>query len=234
VTVILAPDVIMIEITRTTAHPRVTESDVIRWIGVAVAVAGVILATPDGIASAWLSVKREHRKAIAFGRRLLRLPAHSVARAGTAHGRMTLGGRAHGHRWRQWLPHAGPLLKIDILHQQVDILLEEINKLRTQIDQTGDNLRKEIREAEGRVIAQVRQLAAEMQGERTQASHVDARGFGPIALGIIMTGLSNELAAVPPGGWLGWLAIAVAVFWTIRASPGWLRDYKQALDDSKG
>jgi hypothetical protein len=224
----------MIEIARTTAHTGVAESDVIRRIGVAVAVAGVILATPDGIASAWLSVKMGHRTAIAVGRRLLRLRDHTVGRGGVALARMSLGGRAHGHRWREWLPRAGPLLKIDILHQQVEILLEEINKLHAQIDQTGDNLRKEIREAEGRVMAQVRQLAAEMQGERTQASRVDARGFGPIALGIIMTGLSGELAAVPPGGWLGWLAITVALFWIVRASPGWLRDYRQALQDSNG
>ena len=99
-----------------------------------------------------------------------------------------------------------------------------------KIDCTTDELRKEIREAEGRVISQVRQLSSELRGERSQASRVDARGLGPIALGIILTGLPDELAAAVP---VGWLAVAVAIIWTAVVSPSWLRDYRQALENSK-
>ena len=45
--------------------------------------------------------------------------------------------------------------KIDILHKQVDILREEIGKLPMRIDDTADNLRNELREAEDRVVGQL-------------------------------------------------------------------------------
>jgi hypothetical protein len=51
-TVLPGPGVLVIEVAHAATDPSKTLSDVTRWIGVAVAVAGVMLATPDGIASA--------------------------------------------------------------------------------------------------------------------------------------------------------------------------------------
>jgi hypothetical protein len=123
-------------------------------------------------------------------------------------------------------------VKIEILRQRVDLLQEEISNLERQIDRTGDDLRRELREAERRVIAQVQELAAEVRGERSRSSRVDARGFGPIALGIILTGLPGELAAVPDG-WLGCVIVAVAVLWIVRVSPRWREDFTQALQNGE-
>ena len=105
----------------------------------------------------------------------------------------------------------------------------QIGELRGEIDRTADDLRKGIREGEGRIIGQLRQLASELRGERSQASRVDARGLAPIALGVILTGVPDELATIAV---VGWLAVAVAVIWAVVVSPSWLRDYQQALQDS--
>ncbi len=232
-TVMMIPDpgAVVIEIVRRAADPGVTESDVIRWVGVTVAVAGVVLATPDGIAAAWRLVKNWHLRAWALARRLLRLPGQEVSMAGMTAMEMTMAGKGFVERWQPWREDARDDEKIDILHKQIDSVHDQIGELRAQIDRTADDLRKEIREAEDHAIGQLRQLASEMRGERSQASRVDARGFGPIALGIMMTGLPDELATVAA---VGWLAVAVAVIWTAGAFPSWLRDYRQALKYSNG
>ena len=146
-------------------------------------------------------------------------------------GKITWSGRAHAERWQPWQEDAAGEEKINILHKQIDILHEQIAELRTQVGRTADDLRKEIREAEGRVDSQLRQLASELRGERSQASRVDARGFGPIACGICLTGLPDELASVAV---LGWIAVAGAVIWTACVFPNWLRDYRVALRSGDG
>lgn len=47
----VVPGPVVIEVVRQAPAPGVGESDFIRWVGVAVAVAGAFLATPEGIAS---------------------------------------------------------------------------------------------------------------------------------------------------------------------------------------
>jgi hypothetical protein len=224
---VLPPVLILIEVVRPAADPGVTESDVIRWVGVAVAVAGAILATPDGIASLWRFIKRRHGTVLAFARRLLRLRRDAIVHGVTATGHIATGGRAHVSKWQPWLPRADGSLKIEILHKQVDMMLEQLNELRIQSYKISDDLEKKIKDAEARVVGQVRQLSSELRGERSQASRVDARGLGPIALGIVLTGLPDELATIAT---VGWLAIAASVLWTAAATPSWLRDYTQALE----
>lgn len=105
------------------------------------------------------------------------------------------------------------------------MLLEGINALRPLMDQANDGLQNEIKEAEARVTGRVEQLSSELRGEQGQASRVDARGLGPIALGIVLTGLPDELASIAS---LGYAAIAVSILWVALAFPSWLRDYRQA------
>lgn len=232
-TVMMIPDpgAVVIEVLHRAADSGAIESDVIRWVGVTVAVAGVALATPDGIAAAWRAVKNWHRRAGALARRLLRRPGQDVSMAGMTAMTMTMAGKGYAERWQPWREDAREDEKIDILHMQVDIVHQQIGELRSQIERTADDLRKEIREAEGRVVGQLQQLASEMRGERSQASRVDARGFGPIACGIFLTGLPDELAAVAV---VGWAAVAGAVVWTVGVFPSWLRDYRLALKSGNG
>ena len=147
--------------------------------------------------------------------------------------KMSVTGRGYTREWQRWLPRAGPDVKIEILHEQVDLLHEQIGKLHEHVDQSELSLRAEIRETEDRIVSQIQDLKSDMRGERSQASQVDARGFGPIAFAILLTGMPDELAGITPGGWLGWLVVAIAGYWIIRVSPRWLRDYQQALEDTR-
>ena len=142
-----------------------------------------------------------------------------------------MAGKGYVDVWQPWREGACDPAKIDILHKQVVMLKRRIAELRTQTDRTADEVRREIREAEGRVTGQLRQLTREFRGQQSQSSRVDARGLGPIALGIILTGLSDELASVAP---LGWLIAAVAIIWMGMVFPGWLQDYRQAIEKSEG
>jgi hypothetical protein len=139
---------------------------------------------------------------------------------------MGVSGRGYVDKWQPWRPHANVDQRIDILHEQVDILVERVDGLRRQMDRADDELRREIKVAETRVADQVRELAFDVRGERSQASRVDARGLGPIALGIFLTGLPDELAKY---AWLGYLFIAGSVYWVAAASRSWLRDYERAI-----
>lgn len=101
------------------------------------------------------------------------------------------------------------------------------------MDQNEVGLRAEMRKTADGITSQIRQLESDLRGERTQASQVDARGFGPIAFGIVLTGIPDELAGVTPGGWLGWLIVVISGCWIARVSPQWLRDYRQALKHAR-
>jgi hypothetical protein len=218
--------VVYLEIVRQAGSSGVTVSDVFRWIGVTVAVAGIVLATPDGLASLWHSVKTRTRAVFAFAERLLRRQRQTVA-GGTAHGSLNLGGRARVETWQPWREDAEDSQKIVILHKQVVLLRKQIRELYTNTDRLDDDLHNAMREAERRVATQIEQLASEMRGERRRSSHVDARGLGPIAVGIILTDLPNELASSIV---LGWIVVATAVIWIAIVTPGWLRDFRRALN----
>ena len=141
---------------------------------------------------------------------------------------MTTARRGYVDVWQPWRQEACDPTKIDILHKQVVMLKGRINELRKEPIAPPTSSEKEIHEAEGRVTGHVQQLTGEFRGQQAQPSHVDARGLGPIALGIILTGLADELASVDP---LGWLIAAVAIIWTFMVFPSWWRDYKQATED---
>jgi hypothetical protein len=144
--------------------------------------------------------------------------------------KMVVAGRGYVDTWMPWSETARADAKIEILHQQADELRRRLDDLRTRFDGDINLLQREIREAESRIAGQIRQLASEMRGERSQASHVDARGLGPVALGIVLTGVPNELAKVPV---VGVTFIAIAVGWTAYMVPGWKRDFTRALKESR-
>ena len=133
-TVLPGPGVIVIEVVHASADPSKTLSDVIRWIGVAVAVAGVVLATPDGIASGWRSLKNGLRKANTRARLLLGLPVQIVGSGHVTFKKM--GGAAFGYvdTWMPWSENARADEKIEILHQQADELRRRLDDLRTRFD----------------------------------------------------------------------------------------------------
>jgi hypothetical protein len=226
VTVIPDPTVILIKVVQAPVDPGVTLSDWIRWIGVGVALAGLALATPDGIAAAWRSLGRGFGKTTTLIKRLIGRQEQPDFTGRAALKPMAFAGRGYVDTWMPWSEKARAAEKLDILHQQSEELRRRIDNLRTQIDGDISVVEQKIREAESRLAAQIRQVSSELSGERSQASHVDARGLLPVAFGVILTGLPDELAKVPA---LGWLVVAAAASSIAYISRGWLRDFQKAL-----
>jgi hypothetical protein len=226
VIVIPGPNVIVIKVLQAPAAPGVTLSDWIRWIGVGVAITGLVLATPDGIASAWRSIRSGLRKTSTLIQRLTRRQRPILGSGGVTFPKMSVAARGYVGTWKPWPNKARTAEKLDILHQQSEELRRRIDNMRTQIDSDISGVETKIREAERHLAAQIRQVSSELSGERSQASHVDARGLLPVALGIILTGIPDELARVPV---LGWLVVAAAATSIARISRPWLRDFQKAL-----
>jgi hypothetical protein len=222
------------EVVCVVADPGITLSDAIRWIGVAVAVAGVVLATPDAIPSGWRStanwLANRRREANELARRLLRRP---VTRVGAGQTSISITSTCTGRRvweWSAWPEDAGTDGKIAVLHQHADELRNHLDGLDATLTTNVVTLRGEIGEAESRLEGRIQKLVSEINGERSRASHVDARGFGPIALGVILTGIPDELAKILA---VGAIVTAIAVSWTVGAIPGWWRDFSQALGENR-
>ena len=217
---------IVIKVVQAPTAPGVTMSDWFRWIGVAVAIAGLALATPDGIASAWRSIRSGLRKTTTGIRHLIGRPRQTAVAGGVTARGVSAAGRGYVDRWKPWSEKAYTAEKLDILHEQSEELSRRIAQLRTRIDGDISDMEKKVREAESRLATQIRQVRSEILGERSRASYVDARGLLPVALGIVLTGLADELAEVPA---LGWLVVAAAATSVGCIFPAWLRDFKVAL-----
>ena len=160
------PGAIVIEVVRRAASPGVTMSDVLRWVGVVVAVAGAVLATPHGIASLWRGGRRWHRQALAFGRRLLRRPQHMGILFGAGGGGISFPRRASEYKWQPWRPLAARPQKSKYCTEQVEILLERINRLYALVDEKEVGLRAEIRKTADGLASQIRRLESDLRGER--------------------------------------------------------------------
>lgn len=226
VTVIPGPHFIVIQVVSTPANPGVTLSDWIRWIGVGVALAGIALATPDGIAAAWLWLRSGLRKASTRIKRWIGRPERIVVSGHVTSPSIGFAGQGYVDTWEPWAEEATATEKLDILRQQSEELSHRIDNLRTQADRDRSSTQKGIREAESRLAARIRQVGLELSGERSQTSHVDARGLLPVGLGIVLTGLPDELAKVPAVGGLLVAAAAISIVCVFR---GWLQDLQLAL-----
>jgi hypothetical protein len=222
--------VLCIELSRqAAAHLTNTESDWLRRAGVLIGVSGTILATPDGIASACQTAKTWPRRSWTAIKRVFaggKGVVHAAAASGTVH----ISGSATAEAWRPWEEDASDSDKIDILHRQVEKLRDLARAADKAIGEVRVDLRRELNEVERRLGESHRRLAEDVQSERRHGSRVDARGFGPIALSIILTGISGELADIPA---VGWSVLGIAVIWTGMAARNWWPDFSRALSSEQ-
>jgi len=138
-TVIPHPAVGIAEAAARVSDPSAGLSDLIRCVGVAVAVAGLILATPDGLASAAIWVRNKCRWLWTRIKRIFRRPkpeVHTTAAAGLA----TATGTAGAYRWQAWPEDGNAEEKIEALHEQVELMLKQIQSHRVQTRQSVDRL----------------------------------------------------------------------------------------------
>ena len=194
------------------------EADWIRWAGVAIAVMGALIATPDAtlmparhwIARASNQIRERLAPYLPFLRRTIRDEPRQAADAAAGTERMSVSRRI------EWNTKADNKDKIELLHQQVKLLGQELADVRREIAQVEAAQRSSLERAEARQQDAHQQLAGRLEARERRAARVDAHGIWPIGAGIFLTGIPDELAAVAVIGWLFILGGIAVTVWAGR------------------
>jgi cation transport ATPase len=117
----------------------------------------------------------------------------------------------------EWNVRAGDDDKIEFLHQQVELLWQQLTDVRQEITGVEAALRSALERAEVRQQDAYQQMTGRLEARERRAARVDAHCIWPIAVGIVLTGLPGELAAVAVLGWLSIAASIAVTFWAGRA-----------------
>jgi hypothetical protein len=185
----------------------VTEADAIIVAGVATALAGSLVAAPDG---AFLIVRQainDIRKALHW----ISHPGQWRRRHINAEGglRVSAAARASGEGTVQVIrnPHTPVEEQLRQLWKAVDRLEERAGHLERELKHADERLSSAIKRVSENVSAARAAFDALLEERERKAATIDARGLPLVGLGIVMTGVPDYLAA---WGWPGWLVISVA------------------------
>jgi hypothetical protein len=195
--------------------------DPTRWLGVAIAVAGALLANPDATSHGWTSFSA---RVLEAGRRtrgvlarfipgLRRDPTvqaiaarvNAVAPTATASSRGIVG----------WGPGASIDQRIELLDERTRALDKEVAELDQAIRETEKRLRAE----RVRVVEELRReteaVRKDVEALRLEILQSDASALPIIVAGVALSGLAPDAPNVPL--WLGCLVLVAAV-----AVAGWV------------
>jgi hypothetical protein len=203
------------------------EADWIRRVGVIIAVAGALIAAPDGTASIWARVVELRRQIRRLLARYLPFLRRAIPGEVTSSGDSGVGTEAMTVRKRvEWDNSALPDDKIERLHQQVEFLIQEVDDLRKASDAHHAALRTEIAQAEARSGERYRELVRRFEAQERRTARVDARGIWVISSGIVLTGIPDELAAQP---FVGSVVAAAAIGLTIWMGLAVRADFRASM-----
>jgi len=201
----------------------VTEADVIRWVGVAVAVVGTLVAAPTGTALVW---RRLADAAAKVGGKIrdaaLLVFAMVLALLGL------LGGKglppSPTRRWPVpatvrvlppvdlgWDDKATLSVKVALLHKQIGQLLDRVDSIWQGAQEMNSAVYEALNQAGDELAAADGALTTRLDAQEQEAARVSARGVVLIGIGLVLTGIPDGLARVPV---VGWLVIAAAVLLT--------------------
>ena len=180
----------------------------VRRAGVFVAVVGTFIAAAEGTAVAWRTIK-----AVSGGARTWAAGTWLVhvlpflGRSATIHGagalvlpKLTV--TATATVTPGWDEQASLEARVMRLHELMDRAHEEIGKVRQEARDGIDELRRVVEQQAGELRAAHQAHQESHAAEQRLAARADARGLWPVGLGIVMTGIPDELAAFTPLGWL--------------------------------
>ncbi len=193
----------------------VSEADYVRWVGVAVALAGTVTAAPEGTVRIWrMAINwlrqafRRVRSVLARFLPLLRQHATVQARSSHAHASAASGwGVAPSPRVR--VEHGSLEAQVEYLGTQLQRAFDEIEEVRREAREGDAALRQIVEQHVGELRTADRALREWLEARRNWEVSVDARGVFVIALSVLLWGIPGELAAVPVVGWL-FIAAALA------------------------
>jgi hypothetical protein len=197
--------------------PGPTEADLIRYVGVAIAVAGALIATPDGTTRLWhqaADLGRRIRSGITRFLRLSRRNANVQANPVPATARFG-GGDVTAQVITPWNSAAPDTDKIEFLREQVEQLKQDVANISQDIRERDAALQAAISQTESNLRGADQQLTRRLDASEQRAARVDARGIWPIGLGILLSGIPGELADVRA---LGIVVMVLAVAVTLNAT----------------
>jgi hypothetical protein len=197
-------------------------ADIIRWVGVAVAFIGAVVVSPEGT---YLLLRR----AAGGLRRYARWVRSQLARwlpwlrqnvtiavasgSGTAHATaatLTAVGRG-------WVPGESVEEKLDRLRREIEQLHGLLNDLRARTEERLAAHDQAIAKVGTDLEAGLESLRALHEETHQRATETDARALPVVGVGIVLSGIPQEIAALPRWAWVAvllaavWLAVFVAV-----------------------
>lgn len=166
---------------------------IIKWAGVAIGVAGVVLSSPDGtkqLARAiWTSIKKRFR-------RQRQEASASASFSGTG----TIGISSAVKAELGWTDNTSLDRRIDILKSLIDGLNQRLSDAELKIGSRLDGHDELIRRLRADLESAEQSLHKRIDTNEEKAARIDAMGLPVIGLGIFLSGVPGELASVPPLG----------------------------------
>ena len=187
----------------------------IRWTGVVVAVAGALIATPDGVSEVRRHIRVPRWLVLVWRADYMPWPFNLHRGRDAKINARPAEATAHPG-WptatQPWDPVADDHRKIEVLHLQHELLLEDLGRFRDDTLQRFETAQADLRAAEAQLRATHEQMANELAQKDRRAAQIDARGLWPIGFGILLTGIPAELAYIHV---LGIAVTAAAVVLTV-------------------
>jgi hypothetical protein len=180
----------------------VAESDWIRRVGVLIALIGAGVAAPNGLF--WL-MQTTRSTGISVWLKFRAVLGYPVTRHMTdvdggmavMLAKMTVGAEAMA-----WSPNASADEKADLLYKQMVEAYQKIESVRRECETRDGETRALIEGRAGKLEASYHELRRLLEAQEHWEARVDGRGLLLIGLGILLTGVPDELAAFALIGWL--------------------------------
>jgi len=194
-----------------------TEADIIRYLGVGVAVIGTAIAAPAGVGLITRSIGRRSRAMArrargALARFIPALRRDVTVHAVTASARASLAGSASvsvtGFGWQ---PDADLDSKVERLREMIEAVMGDVGRAREEARQADGALADRISSVEQDLAQRLEELRNRIERAERDAARTDARGVLLLGLGVVLTGIPTELADVAV---VGWAVVAGAILAT--------------------
>ncbi len=183
-------------------------SDLCRWVGVAIAVVGSVVVAPAGAGLLWRTASDWMRERLDVARAwlsrflpFLRRHHQVVITDGIATGSGV--GTPKVTAYGAGFSGSGTLeARIDLLQQQLGVVQGRLSELDRSLQQEVADRQQALACLEELLRSGVTQLRLRLEKQQQQAAVVDARGLPVLGLGIVLSGIPNEISDIPFG--LGW------------------------------
>lgn len=199
-------------------------ADLTRWLGIAIAVLGALLANPaatqhgaSSVGRAAAAAARRTRASLArfvpWLRRDVTVYPRSIDGGLTMVGELSVVARGYVG----WGPDATPDEKIEMLSERTKALNKEVADLFALVNKTRDDLSARLTEAVDRAGAEAAGLRAHVDTLQQESVRADATALPLVVVGVVLADLSSDASRFQVWFWVLVLALAVVLAgWSAR------------------